>query len=193
MSVQISKLSNAAFYDGAGVFLQEKAKEAYFSMMDAYGYPISEQLRKEMWVTDFGQGDFVNVGMAGVIWVNEISDGYFAHEIYLLPGQMIAEHAHLVTGLVKPKMESWHVRYGEVFTFGEEGLPPPSAYQIPASQQAVTSVHAGRILKTGEIGKLNRITAFHFMMGGPQGAIVSEYGMPHDGDALLFKNPSAVF
>ena len=70
-----------------------QGQEAYFDMMAAYGYPVPESLRTNMWATDFGLGDFVNVGMAGIFWVNSQEAGYFAHEIYLLPGQMIVEHA----------------------------------------------------------------------------------------------------
>ena len=35
--------------------------------------------------------------MGGIFWVNDPEYGYFAHAIYLLPGQMIPEHAHVKT------------------------------------------------------------------------------------------------
>jgi len=35
------------------------------------GVPFTELMAKDMWVTDFGLGDFENVGMGGIFWVNE--------------------------------------------------------------------------------------------------------------------------
>jgi hypothetical protein len=40
---------------------------------------------------------------------------------------------------------------------------------------------------------LNRVGAKHFMIAGPQGAIVSEYATFHDGDGLRFTNPNVKF
>lgn len=192
MQVKLPKYKNEDFYKD-GKFQAEKAKAAYFDMMAKYGYPVPESLRTNMWATDFGLGDFVNVGMAGVFWINQEKEGYFAHEIYLLPGQMIVEHAHEATAKVKAKMESWHVRHGSIFTFGEEGGPVPANVSLPKSQEKFITVKKCNVLQLGEIGTLNRTGAKHFMIAGPGGAIVSEYGTPHDGDGLRFTNPGVKF
>ena len=73
-----------------------------------------------MWVTDFGLGDFENVGMGGIFWINDPEYKYFAHAIYLLPGQMIPEHAHVKTDF-PAKHESWMVEKGWVYNFSEVG------------------------------------------------------------------------
>ena len=65
-TVKLTKHKNADFYLD-GKFQVDKAKQAYFDMMAAYGYPVSDSLRTNMWATDFGLGDFANVGMAGGI------------------------------------------------------------------------------------------------------------------------------
>ena len=44
-------------------------------------------------------------------------------------------------------------------------------------------------VQAGDILTLNRVTAKHFMMGGPSGAIVAEYASYHDGAGLVFTNP----
>ena len=87
------KYTNADFYKD-GKFQQDVAMEAMKDMFAFYGVPFTELMAKDMWVTDFGLGDFENVGMGGIFWVNDPEYGYFAHAIYLLPGQMIPEHAH---------------------------------------------------------------------------------------------------
>lgn len=190
--VNLPKYENKDFYQD-GKFQVDKAKEAYFGLMKAHGYPVPDFLRTNMWATDFGLGDFTRVGMAGIFWINDEKHGYFAHEIYLLPGQMIVEHGHEATPKGQAKMESWHVRHGSIYTFGEEGGPLPPGVTLPPSQEQHITARKCYEMQPGEIRTLNRATAKHFMMGGPQGAIVSEYATFHDGDGLRFTNPGVKF
>ncbi len=191
-AVSIPKYKNEDFYKD-GKFQVEKAKAAYFDMMERHGYYISEPLRTNMWATDFGLGDFVHAGMAGIFWINDEKQGYFGHEIFLLPGQMIVEHAHEATAKGKAKMESWQVRNGGIYTFGEEGGPIPDGVTLPKSQEKFITVTKCYAMVPGEVRTLNRVGAKHFMMSGPQGAIVTEYGTFHDGEGLRFTNPSVKF
>jgi D-lyxose ketol-isomerase len=191
-TIKLPKYKNEDFYQD-GKFQVEKAKQAYFDMMGAYGYPVPDSLRTNMWATDFGLGDFVNVGMAGIFWINSQEAGYFAHEIYLLPGQMIVEHAHVATPKGKAKMESWQVRYGNICTIGEEGDPIPAEVKLPKSELKSITLSKGYMMQPGDIRTLNRVGAKHFMIAGPQGAIVSEYASFHDGDGLRFTNPNVKF
>jgi D-lyxose ketol-isomerase len=190
--VKVPKHRNEEFYKD-GKFLPEKGKQAYLEMMARHGYPVPESLRTNFWATDFGLGDFVNVGMGGVFWINDEKNGYFAHEIYLLPGQMIVEHGHDATAKGQAKMESWHVRHGRIYTLGEEGGPIPPEVKLPKSQDKYITVSKCYTLDPGDIRTLNRVTAKHFMMGGPSGAIVSEYASFHDGEGLRFSNPGVKF
>jgi len=187
------KLENSDFYDDDGQFLGDKAKDAYFAMMESFGYPLPDKLREEMWAIDFGLGDFVNVGMAGVFWVNDPEHKYFGHEIYLLPGQMIVEHAHVPTGDVAAKMESWQVRHGMIYTFAEGQETVPCPVQTPASQAEFITAKQVKEVNIGEIDALNRPEAKHFMLAGPEGAIVTEYATFHDNDGLRFTNPDVKF
>ena len=185
----VKTYKNSDFYDADGKFQVEKAKEAYFDMMRRFHYPIPESLRKGMWVLEFGLNDFVNVGMAGIFWYNDQKNGYFGHEIFLLPNQMIAEHAHEKTEKGKAKMEAWHVRHGMIHTFGEGEPTEPCPVKTPASQKDFITVKHVTILKEGELAALQRETAKHFMLSGSEGAIVTEYGTFHDNDGLRFTNP----
>lgn len=187
----VKTYSNADFYDAGGKFLVERAKAAYFDMFERFGYPVSDALKKGMWVLDFGLGDFVNVGMAGIFWLNRQDYGYFGHEIFLLPGQMIAEHRHMPTAKGPAKMESWHVRHGQIFTFGEGDATPELVAKIPASQREIVKSRRAATLKIDELGDLNRREAWHFMVAGPEGALVTEYGTFHDMDGLQFSNAKA--
>jgi D-lyxose ketol-isomerase len=190
-SPAVSRYQNSDFYDAAGKFLADKAREAYFDMFRRFHYQISDNILKNMWVLDFGLGDFANVGMAGMIWLNRQDYSYFGHEIYLLPGQMIAEHAHIETAKGAAKMESWHPRHGMIYTFGEGPATPEYLALIPASQRDMVHSKCGKPLRVDELADLNRRTAWHFMVAGPEGALVTEYGTFHDMAGLRFSNPKA--
>ena len=188
---KVKTYANADFYDSNGVFLPEKARDAYYDMFARFHYPVSERLKQDMWILDFHLGDFARVGMAGILWLNRQDYNYFGHEIYLLPGQMIPEHCHVATDKGGAKMESWQPRKGMIHTFGEGEATPELLDRIPPSQRDL--VHSRRCTPLGidEIGHLNRLKAWHFMVAGPEGALVTEYGTFHDMDGLRFSNPKA--
>ncbi|TWU45325.1 D-lyxose ketol-isomerase [Novipirellula aureliae] len=183
------------FYDG-DTFNKKKAFAAYYEMMNRFGYPISPLLRSDQfWTSDFAQDDFLNVGMGGIFWVNDTEHMYFAHEIFLLPGQMIVEHCHRPVPEGPAKMESWHVRHGMVYAFSDDEATEDLPIKLPESQLNAGGITARHCtpLQQGEVGSLNRLQARHFMIAGPEGAIVSEYASPHYGNALEFTNKSVVF
>lgn len=190
----VPTFKNADFYKD-GKFQVDKAKAAYFAMMKRFHYPIPESLKTGMWATDFGLGDFVHVGMAGIFWYNDRETGVFGHEIFLLPGQMIVEHAHMRVGDVPPKREAWQARHGWICTFGEgDDTAQPCPVTLPASQaKFITVGKHWNLVKLGEVDSLKRATAKHFMIAGPEGAIVTEYGTFHTNAGLRFTNPDVKF
>jgi D-lyxose ketol-isomerase len=180
---------NVEFYLPDGKLNEAAAKKACFELMESFGYPVYEKLRKEMWVLDFGLGKFAEVGMGGIFWINDKEGKYLGHEIFLLPGQMIPEHWHVKSDEAVAKAEAWQLRYGAVTLFGE-GTPSLDDHsKIPASERQFTTVEHATVLKPGEVAPLNRIEARHFMVAGPQGCIVTEYASYHDMAALRFTDP----
>lgn len=188
---RVKTYTNADFYDSEGNFQSDNARAAYYDMFERFHYPLSDRLKADMWILEFNLGDFARVGMAGIFWLNRQDYGYFGHEIYLLPGQMLPEHCHLPTDKGPAKMESWQPRKGMIYTFGEGDPTPELIEKIPPSQRDL--VHSRRCTPLGidEIGHLNRLEAWHFMIGGPEGALVTEYGTFHDMDGLKLSNPKA--
>jgi D-lyxose ketol-isomerase len=185
----VKTYKNADFYGTDGKFKEDFAKQAYFDMMQRFGYPVYEKLRKEMWVADFGLGKYAEVGMAGIFWINDKEGKYLGHEIYLLPGQMIPEHWHVKIDEAAAKAEAWQLRYGAVTLFGEGDPSPEWDKVVWAGEKECTTVKHATVLALGDVAPLNRIEARHFMVGGPEGCIVSEYASYHDGNALRFTNP----
>lgn len=213
------KLTNADFYDAAGAFQGAKAKQAFYNMMEAFGYPISAVLKTdEFWAADFLQRDFETLGMGGIFWVNESGKygetgakaytgdfkgqnfGYLGHEIYLLPGQMLPEHRHVGgEGGFGPKMESWHVRYGSAEFFGEhKGAGDETAISdLPASQRPFgfgEDWFKSKYVAKREAGKMYKLLdpeTWHFLRAGPDGVIVSEYATYHN--QVEFSKPDMEF
>ena len=183
------KYTNADFYTN-GVFNESVAFEAFKDMFAFYGEPFTPFMEKEMWVTDFGMGDFENAGMGGIFWVNDSVHGYFAHEIYLLPNQMIPEHAHVKTTF-SPKFESWMVRHGMCYNFSEVGDVTPNPPALPVSQKSSIISKNFVVQNVGDIIHLKKSETFHFLYAGSQGSIVSEWASYHDGAGLRFTNPKA--
>jgi D-lyxose ketol-isomerase len=185
---------NEDFYKTDGTFDAEKAKQAFYEMMEYFNYPILDRLKgEEFWVADFGLGRFAEVGMAGIFWVNNVKENYFGHEIYLLPGQRIPEHGHDKNDKVVAKMEAWMPRHGSVYIYGE-GTPTPGAdADIPEAEKQYWIAKTKKKLLPGEIGELEKAGTMHWMMGGEEGAIVTEFATAHDGDALKFSNPNVKF
>lgn len=191
----MTKYPSAHFYKD-GVFQPEVAKAAYFEMFENFRYTLTTSLRDnaDFWVAEFGLGDFAQVGMAGIFWVNDKEHGYFGHEIYLLPGQMIPEHYHLPGEGLPAKHEAWQVRHGSIFNFGKGGEQTPEVLDmLPKSQldaKAITCFQYQE-LKVGGFAKLAALGEPHFMMAGPEGAIVTEYASYHSMEGLGFTNKKA--
>ena len=116
-------------------------------------------MAKDMWVTDFGLGDFEKCRYG---WYFSGSTDpeykYFAHAIYLLPGQMIPEHAHVKTDF-PAKHESWMVEKGWVYNFSEVGDETPNAPGYPCwtrtdQEQEFRGSEGRRRITSEEIGDI---------------------------------------
>jgi len=195
----LTKYDNARYYNADGSFNEAAAKEAYAELFRYHRYTLADVVNDErFWVMDFGLGDFSSVGMGGIFWLNDKEHGYFGHEIYLLPFQMIPEHAHVEAEGKPAKHEYWQVRNGSIYNFGEGGSKDDKLpVELPKSQLDANAITAFNCVELkavpgpgGEAG-LNRLGAFHFMMGGPEGTIVTEYASYHSGDGLRLQNPKA--
>ena len=181
------------YYDN-GKFLEALAKEEYIKMMERFRYPIPARFATaDFWVQDFGLNLFPSVGVGGIIWCNEKEDGYFSHEVFLLPNQCVPEHSHVKMGSLKPKKETWHVRAGKAYIFseGDNGEYPP--FQLPELINDNIICKKWVEIGVGEMRKLDKDAAHHFLAGGPEGLILSEYGTFHDDAALKWHIPGVSF
>lgn len=185
------KYTNKDFYKD-GKLQGDVALKAYEEMLAHYGVTLSPFMRENLWITDFELGDFEHVGMAGFFWVNDPQYKYFAHEIFLLPGQMITEHKHVPSEGFGPKMESWVVKNGWAYNFSV-GEPTPNAPQLPECQKGYVTAQNFVVQNVNEIVHLKEIETPHFLLAGDNGAIIQEFASYHDGNGLRFTNPNVQF
>jgi len=197
----MKRYDNSFFYKD-GKFDAEAGKQAFRELFKFHNYSLANVVDDErFWVADFALGDFANVGMGGIFWVNDKEHNYFDHEIYLLPFQMIPEHSHVAADGKPAKHEYWQVRHGSIYNFGKGGKkddPMPPGVVLPKSQMddnAISCFKWKELTTQTGFGKgedvLTALGDWHFMMGGPNGTIVTEYASWHSGNGLRLHNPKA--
>jgi hypothetical protein len=192
---KLPTFKNADFYDAAGKFNAEAAKDAYLALMRAFGYPIGKKLRETLAATDFGLGRFTEVGLGLNIWVSDKKYNYTTLEIYLLPNQMIPEHWHVALEAegVPSKMESWLVRYGTSYTYGEGPAAAKMGVKIHESEKKFITTMNETVLHVGDVTGIKRPGEKHWQQAGTEGAIVTEVSTYHAGEAVRFTNPNIKF
>ena len=158
-----------------------------------------------------------------VLFVDEIKEEYFGHDIFLLPLQSIPEHSHVAQKIdasvcqdrwtgqkfdkeLPAKMESWLVRNGWVYSFSEVGEPnldkfPEAKANLSAllydhkadKPTLLKSLHVEKWIPDGIAHKLPKTGSWHFMMGGTEGAIVTEFANFHDSSCNRYTVPNVGF
>jgi D-lyxose ketol-isomerase len=191
------QFDNAWFYDKDGKFIEERGKEAYIAVMKYHGYPVFPGMKEKLWVSDYGTGEFTKLGLGACMFVNNDKDpeGYrfMLMDLFLLPGQMLPEHYHLKSAKSVEKMEGWLVRHGSVTIVGEGEPTPGLKERQPKSQSPSSTVFNGVEATPGTFIKLNRVTARHSQLAGPEGAIETEVANFHDNSAVRHTNEKLIF
>jgi D-lyxose ketol-isomerase len=182
---------NSYFYDAQGTFLPDRAKDAYIALMRHHGYPVFEGAREKLWVSDYGTGQFAQLGLGAQSFANSEKDLYMLMDLYLLPGQMLPEHWHDAPDKLPQKIEGWLVRHGlsHVVGEGEPNLGP--GVVVPQCHQGgKVSVQHETVARPGQFVALNRVGAHHWMLAGPEGAILSEVANVHVGKVTRHADPA---
>ncbi len=186
--------NNADFYDADGKFDVEAGKDAYIAMMKYHGYPIFPDIREKLWVSDYGTGEFLKLGLGANMFVNNEEARYMVMDLFLLPGQMLPEHYHLKTDKNPAKNEGWVVRHGISYVYGEgEPAKPMKAVVPKCHMNGTVTVEHEVILKPGEFTPLVRVGSRHWQFGGPEGAIITEVATVHDNDGVRHSDTNLVF
>ncbi len=182
---------NSDFYNADGTFNADAAKDVYLAMLRAAGYPLFKNARERMWAKDWNTGEFTNVGLGGFIWVNNKDANYCALEMILLPNQMIPEHWHVgdKEAGIGVKMESWHVRWGNTYTYGEGPKTEKMSVTPPKSQAGTLTALCENPLGVGDVGGITKPLEKHWQQAGPRGCIMTEPSNYHSDALMRYSNP----
>ncbi|MFI3314834.1 MAG: hypothetical protein R3Y04_04150 [Rikenellaceae bacterium] len=184
--------SNEQFYDEEGNFLPERAKDAIIEMLEYHNYPTFESLRDRIWVTDYNKGNYAELGLASITFINDTKDKYMLMDIFLLPGQMLGEHMHFAAEGNPAKMEGWLVRHGKSYIVG---IGEDNMSQFP--QVVVPSMHwngnvTARNITEANVGdfvQLVEVESPHWQLAGNEGAVITEVANVHTGSGVLRSDP----
>ncbi|MDR2345007.1 MAG: hypothetical protein LBE18_02985 [Planctomycetaceae bacterium] len=209
-NVIISKASSAAgqskklpsypneYYYNDGKFDENKARDAILELAAFHRYPIYKGLREKLWVSDYGIGRFVEVGLAAVGIVNNLDGEYsfMLQDLFLLPNQMLPEHWHVdVPESEKKKRgaqkdEGWFIRWGRSYVIGEGEKNLPSQVIVPKAHGPVTVEH-NTTADPGTFVKLTRRGSRHWQFAGTEGVILTEVANYHDNASVRHTNKTA--
>lgn len=186
------KFTNDQFYDAAGNFLEEKGKDALMEMLAYHDYPVFDRLRERIWLTDYNKGNYAELGLASVMFVNNEEDQYMLMDIFLLPGQMLGEHMHFAADGNPAKMEGWLIRHGKSYIVGvgEDNRSQFPQVIVPKDHWdgKVTTKHIIEA-NEGDFASLTKVESAHWQMAGPEGAVITEVGNVHTNSGVLRSDP----
>lgn len=186
---------NSDFYT-AGKFDVEKAKDGIIAMCKMHGYPVFPGFRENLWVSDYGLGQYTKLGLAAYMFQNKNDgkdDTYMLMDLFLVPGQMLPEHWHLEGDNSIVKNEGWLVRWGKSYIVGE-GKDNLAKFPIK-----IPKLHMGGKTTTkhvveagpGQFVPLAKVKTKHWQWAGPQGAIITEVANLHTDKAVRHQDPAA--
>ena len=184
------QFENQDYYGADGKFSEDKAKRGIVRLCKHHGYPLFPDFEKNLWVSDYGVGQFAKLGLAAYIFVNNEQDRYMLLDIFLLPGQMLPEHWH-VEGEGNPaKREGWLVRWGLSHIVGIGAPNLGSDVKIPKCHWNGKVKTKHEVVATpGVFVPLAKVGTPHWQLGGPEGAIISEVANVHTTSAVRHTDP----
>ncbi|MDR1289846.1 MAG: hypothetical protein LBK06_01445 [Planctomycetaceae bacterium] len=192
----LPKYPNSHYYND-GKFDEDKARDAIVELAVFHGYPTAG-LRDKLWVSDYGIGRFVEVGLAAIGIVNNLDGEYsfMMQDLFILPNQMLPEHWHVEVPEDEKKKrgaqkdEGWYVRWGRSYIIGEGEKNLPPQVVVPKSHGAVTVEHC-TIADPGTFVKLARRSSRHWQFAGAEGVILTEVANYHDNASVRHTNKTA--
>ena len=185
---------NASFYEN-GKFSEEKAKDAIIALCRYHGYPVFPGLRENLWVFDYGLGQYAKLGLACYMFANHVAGpySYMLSNLFLLPHQMLPEHWHEVSDDkdCAQKDEGWAIHWGRSYVVGEgeANLPPEVVIPKIHCNGTVTVSHCV-VADPGTFVPLSKVGTRHWQYGGSEGVILTEVANCHDNKAVRHTDPA---
>lgn len=158
---------------------------AYFDKAHIY---LKEEEKKNLEIADMGMDRIEEIGIQIHIYVD--TKRCSAKEMVLLPNQVVPEQTHPPFGDYPGKEESFRVRWGTLYVY-VEGDPVPRGEmkaKIPPDKEGTFTVFHEIVLEKGDQYTIEP-NVTHWICGGPEGCVVSEFATYNRDDLDYFTDP----
>lgn len=163
--------------------LLQELQQKTAAILDEAGIALTPEERANIEVADFGLNDVYRTGLELVTYVN--TDRCCAKELVLFPGQTCPEHRHDPFDGYIGKEETFRCRKGVVYLYVTGDTTPDPVCRPPKGDEAYYTAAREIILHPGEQYTLVPGTR-HWFVGGPEGAVVSEFSTPSFDEMDIF-------
>ena len=158
----------------------------YFDKAHIY---LNGSEKKNLEIADMGLGRIEEIGIQIHMYID--TKRCSAKEMVLFPNQIGPEQRHPPFEDYQGKEESFRVRYGTLYLY-VEGEPVSSdkmKAQIPQDKKNTFTVFHEIILNKGDQYTIEP-NIIHWICGGPEGCVVSEFATYNRDDLDVFTDPA---
>lgn len=168
--------------------LRESVRKRAVEYFDRANIFLTEEEKKNLEIADMGLGRIEEIGIQIHVYVN--TQRCSAKEMVLLPNQICPEQTHPPFGDYPGKEETFRVRYGTLYVYveGEPSNKNSIKAKIPEDKKAVFTVFREIVLNKGDQYTLEPNTR-HWICGGPDGCVVSEFASYNRDDLDIWTDP----
>lgn len=167
---------------------KEKIRIKALEYFDKANIFLKEEEKKNLEIADMGMGRIEEIGAQIHNYVD--TKRCSAKEIVLFPNQICPEQIHPPFDDYTGKEESFRVRYGTLYVY-VEGEPVEESMikaKIPADKKETFTVFHEIVLEKGDQYTIEPNT-WHWICGGPEGCVVSEFATYNRDDLDYFTDP----
>jgi len=164
----------------------KKAQQRAAKMLKKAGIVLTPDERNNIEIAEFGLGELERTGLELVVYVN--TDRYCAKELVMFPRQTCPEHKHPPVGVDPGKMETFRVRWGQVWLYVEGEPAGKIKGCIPQGSEKHYTVFHEIELTAGDQYTILPNTK-HWFQAGDEGAIVSEFSSTSRDEVDIFTDP----
>ena len=167
----------------------ERQKKLAIEYYEKAHIVLTDEEKENIEVADLGLNMVDKVGLQLVVYIN--TDRVCAKEMVLTPHQVCPEHRHVPTNGQEGKEETFRCRYGKVYLYTDaDSAARAEDISIPLPKTDVT-VFTETVLEPGQQYTLMPGT-LHWFVGGPEGAVISEFSTHSTDETDVFTDPRIV-
>jgi D-lyxose ketol-isomerase len=165
---------------------RERARKQAVSMIEKANIYLKEEEKANLEIASMGLGMLDKIGIQIHTYIN--TKRCSAKELVLFPGQICPEQIHPPVEGGPGKEESFRVRWGVLYLYVEGEPTKNIKAKIPSGKEDTFTVYHEIVLNKGDQYTLEPGIK-HWLCGGPEGCVVSEFATYNRDDLDIFTDP----